>query len=524
MKQFTHYLVCSLICLFSVMSVHGQGDKIAIWGKVINSETGLPIINHPVFVLADDAAILKQPELTTSLRDIIYTNKEGYYYDTISNLNKSTDIKVITYDCNDTPLDTLMNHEQKVKETSSIRVDFKICDLNNATLTVVDYRILLDTICTQLSNFYIFNDKSVGNIISRNWNFGDGSFSSEKNPKHRYKENGIYFPVLTIQYFDPITGGYAVKSIRKRIVVGSRPGHYHMGGHVYAGYFPIEKGYAFLFEINAQNELIAQDTAAIDTFGYYYFYQKPAGKYIIKTELSTESNYYNDFLPTYYGDKLFWQVASVIQLQADDWDLGIKLTPNQQLSVGGGNVAGTIYYQLTDIKEEVLPAEGIELLLLDEESNASLCRHSKEDGLFTFAEVPFGEYKLHAEVTGKNTEPIYVTINENNLSIEEILLMITQNTVTFGIDDFNQYVSAFSQPFPNPATHQLNLELSVRKQTTIGLRLINQFGQIVCYEQKPCPQGTNRLTLNTSKLTKGIYYLQIEQEGTLVPAGKCLIR
>ncbi|WP_281298636.1 PKD domain-containing protein [Flavobacterium limnophilum] len=44
-----------------------------------------------------------------------------------------------------------------------------------------------------------FMDKSEGEIKSWNWDFGDGTFSSEQNPVHQYKEAGKYIVVLNIE-------------------------------------------------------------------------------------------------------------------------------------------------------------------------------------------------------------------------------------------------------------------------------------------------------------------------------------
>jgi PKD repeat protein len=44
----------------------------------------------------------------------------------------------------------------------------------------------------------IFNDKSTGNIIYREWNFGDGGHSQEKNVSHSYYAEDIYSVTLNI--------------------------------------------------------------------------------------------------------------------------------------------------------------------------------------------------------------------------------------------------------------------------------------------------------------------------------------
>jgi PKD repeat protein len=47
-----------------------------------------------------------------------------------------------------------------------------------------------------------FTDQSTGNISYRNWDFGDGSSSSDQNPAHTYASEGIYSVKLTVRNKD----------------------------------------------------------------------------------------------------------------------------------------------------------------------------------------------------------------------------------------------------------------------------------------------------------------------------------
>jgi PKD repeat protein len=68
--------------------------------------------------------------------------------------------------------------------------------------------IIQDTICqaafssapdslTSFPFYYHFMDLSTGNINEWYWDFGDGFFSTEKNPSHQYSEAGTYHVCLT---------------------------------------------------------------------------------------------------------------------------------------------------------------------------------------------------------------------------------------------------------------------------------------------------------------------------------------
>jgi gliding motility-associated-like protein len=47
-----------------------------------------------------------------------------------------------------------------------------------------------------------FIDKTLGNVIAWEWNFGDGTKSNEQNPRHTYKKPGIY--TITLMTFDEL--------------------------------------------------------------------------------------------------------------------------------------------------------------------------------------------------------------------------------------------------------------------------------------------------------------------------------
>jgi len=59
-----------------------------------------------------------------------------------------------------------------------------------------------------------FYDKSIGYIINYTWNFGDGNYSYEKNPVHRYANDGIYNVTLTVKDKEG-----KIKSIKKMLKI-----------------------------------------------------------------------------------------------------------------------------------------------------------------------------------------------------------------------------------------------------------------------------------------------------------------
>lgn len=53
--------------------------------------------------------------------------------------------------------------------------------------------------------FFHFHDRSLGDIVSWNWYFGDGTTSNEPTPEHRYSQAGIYIVSLSVTAADGCT-------------------------------------------------------------------------------------------------------------------------------------------------------------------------------------------------------------------------------------------------------------------------------------------------------------------------------
>ncbi|MGK0239505.1 MAG: hypothetical protein ACI92G_002982 [Candidatus Pelagisphaera sp.] len=72
----------------------------------------------------------------------------------------------------------LMPLEAALKRKLQAAWTFKVVDRENRTVS--------------------FKDRSVGDVLTWSWNFGDGSSSDQANPIHRYEELGQYVVVLTV--------------------------------------------------------------------------------------------------------------------------------------------------------------------------------------------------------------------------------------------------------------------------------------------------------------------------------------
>src|SRR5690606_33584503 len=97
----------------------------------------------------------------------------------------------------------------------------------------------------------------------------------------------------------------------KTIVVGNADtlNNLSVSGQVYAGNQFADFGYAYLIkyeEVSNSLNLIA--LAAVNN-GNYLFNDVAPGQYFLKAALDNNSQYYENFLPTYFGSHLYWEDA-----------------------------------------------------------------------------------------------------------------------------------------------------------------------------------------------------------------------
>ena len=73
----------------------------------------------------------------------------------------------------------------------------------------------------------------------------------------------------------------------------------------------------------------------------YFFDNVPAGSYLVKAALSENSIGYENYLPTYHGDVLFWDDATYVDVPYDFFSADIHLIPGENPG-GPGFIGGLV--------------------------------------------------------------------------------------------------------------------------------------------------------------------------------------
>ncbi|MCB0756413.1 MAG: PKD domain-containing protein, partial [Flavobacteriales bacterium] len=101
------------------------------------------------------------------------------------------------------------------------------------------------------------------------------------------------------------------------ITVGGNNCYGYISGQLYAGSNnqPLDQGVVYLITYDANtNQLTAVDSMVVDSGNYYFFGPLACGNYLIKAAAYPGSQYYSNYIPTYYGTSPFWGFAQTVSL------------------------------------------------------------------------------------------------------------------------------------------------------------------------------------------------------------------
>ncbi|HQK39480.1 MAG TPA: PKD domain-containing protein [Flavobacterium alvei] len=91
-----------------------------------------------------------------------------------------------------------MSKEHTMYGNASYSLPFQLMPLEPEFKKAIDAKWTFKTV-DMSRRMVAFIDQSEGKIKSWNWDFGDGTTSTEQNPIHQYKDAGKYIVVLNIE-------------------------------------------------------------------------------------------------------------------------------------------------------------------------------------------------------------------------------------------------------------------------------------------------------------------------------------
>jgi|GEM_PF-393997 len=352
-----------------------------------------------------------------------------------------------------------------------------------------------------------FTDLSTGSPTAWYWDFGDGTSGSVQNPVHTYAGPGTYNVCLTI------TGNNCTSTWCQNLTIQNDSINYHqLYGQVFAGNFPLSSGLAIIFSLDTTaNYQPYVSICPIDSNGVYYFTLVPDGNYYIMAIPLNPAGY----LPTYYGNTVMWQQATLIQLGTENNPYNINLVPAGSMTYGPGSVSGQI--GMTGLKSSML--DKVNMILMNEQGSPIGFTQVSTSGDFDFASLAYGTYLLHPEMPGITSDLITVTLSAEQPHAD-VVMTFTGNRI-LGSKDDPLPVSNW-KVFPNPVTDRVSISLDLNQGTMASVEIISLTGIRMAFSSMSLQAGGNLITLEASSLPEGIYLLRIHSAGGLNVSTKFL--
>jgi len=371
------------------------------------------------------------------------------------------------------------------------------------------------TVSTDSTGTAVFVGSATTNAVTWDWDFGDGNTGTGQTVTHVYGQSGNYWACLTITDANGCTDTYC-----GAVYVPNPSGLYNIGGMVFASNSPVGNGPADEYTVYLiVLDQIALTLTAIDSMtvsmaagdtGFYMFTGVPSGSYTTKAALNPSSAVYWNFVPTYYGDDMFWSNANYVALFSDRYNVDINMIAGNNPG-GPGFIGGSV---LTGANKTGDPLHHIEIILLDMSNNPIAYTYSDINGDWSFPNLAYGTYQIYTEVMNKQTIPEIVTIGPNTPTIDDVLIEVHSTFIT-GIDlDESIYFSNVGDLYPNPTNASASFDLELKEFTTLSIQVMNAVGQEVMRIENPYAAGNHTITLSTENLKAGMYFVSILAEDT----------
>jgi 5-hydroxyisourate hydrolase-like protein (transthyretin family) len=304
------------------------------------------------------------------------------------------------------------------------------------------------------------------------------------------------------------------------------PDNFQISGTVFlpdSSNFDLLTGQAYLIVYDeAAGTLTAVDTVDLETtpagITLYNFGDVPAGDYLVKVALSPGSVGYETHLPTYYGNVLWWDEATIITTPytGNMWYEVVLIEGDNPGGPGfiGGLVSEGANFKPGDEEQrsgEGDPIEGVSVILLDESELPVTYAYTDAEGRYEFPSLAWGTYKVVIEMMGYEQAYYWVTIGPDNPGETELNFEVSETSISTGIDEV--VLNATFLLYPNPVNDILNVQFDMEKAAQVQFSILDITGRVVEQMGMNLPTGVQHLDFQVDNYPSGLYLLSIQTEG-----------
>lgn len=461
--------------------------------------SGIAYFNRSYYVAANEQLIfyvngkLQSDSVTTGFNGVFHA-KVNINFDTLNVL------EIFAYDCERQgvvdPIASLV-----VKDSGDIEgLKVKICSDKFDPCEVYFQADSVDEHTIQ------FVDSIVGNIVSWQWYFGDGTGSDEMSPKHFYYAPGTYEVALLAKTADS-TECMAIDTV---FVAKSR----NLYGKVFLNSTMLDSGMVRSYYINHEfdwGEAVNADNdtvVLVDNGGFKISRKEIVTSYVqIIPQLDINQEHLPVYFPTYYTGSFYWDECKQFYSESKD-SLHVNLLKRDYFFYGNGSISGKI----TIPEGEHVGRDKIIVFLLDDAAQYPLkYTYLNSDSTFVFNNVEMGNFNLFVDVFRVESEPMPITLQKEK----------PNKNIEFVLGDFNYTsVNLLSENklninvYPNPFVSKISLDFSSCKENTFPMQIINSSGSVVYSQLLNSKNGL--VNFNLGFLPTGLYVVQTPEASVII--------
>ncbi len=444
-------------------------QEYSLFGQVENENTD-SLIGHPVYYLIPGYEI----------QDTVFTDSTGYYSlnITIDSVLEGSTILIDTKDnCIEEP------HMRHVLDTIE-ELNFQICNYNDTLECEANFVfIAIEPYVFQFTNL------SIGNIESYFWDFGDGEYSNQKDPSHKFPGDSIYNVSLLVISYDS-SMSQLVQEVEPKVISGT----------VYAGMQALSLGRVNLMQPNMPGYSLSSQLDSNGHFEIMYLYDGIYDLYV-QPQITNMPHVFPLYFPTYLEDAFEWSNSySINTLEKNHNSIFIQLLSRPDIFYGNGTIVGEIDFKINSIYQQ----DYFCLILVDKDGSPLKYVYADEFLGFELNDIPFGEYKLVVDAYGLLSEPIEIVLTEEKPLIN----------VYFSMKD--SVISSTSTPvemtnvevYPNPTTDIINVANLPYSSRIV--RIFDVYGK-ECYILE-MDNAESQESISISYLNAGVYFIVVEYD------------
>jgi hypothetical protein len=287
------------------------------------------------------------------------------------------------------------------------------------------------------------------------------------------------------QKVEEYRNGILINTQRREFPMFISAGNYFdIGGSVTADTSTqsLDAGQAWLIRKNLYDgTLTAIDTNVINNT--YLFPSAINGTYLLKASPDSNSVYYSNNLPTYYGDVLFWQQATEVDAcSVDQLNIDINLLPGKNPG-GPGFVGGLISLGANRMSStSTFTLNGCTVFLYNTSNEPVAAAFTDAAGYFSFSNIPTGNYKVYIDRLNWNVDNSLAPTISVGTSLVHYSFLLHPTWLellgTVGLNDKNNYSTSIIT-FPNPAKDYIRFSIPLTKESDVLITLKDLTGRLL---------------------------------------------